>query len=716
MSKLSLRNILLLTVFISGVGKAQVGESEKSYIRVGELQTHISAYGSERAWNEVYYEGLKWPADYLYTDNAVIKRAWIAVKEFTDEDNVFWDFWATYISKGYVANSLFPMELSQSAKFPIPGVFVDGVDCNTPYYDDYQTVNSNQVADRIVNNVVNTSCGLTMTRRVYAFSQQYHDDYIIKEFIFKNTGNTDYDDEIELNAPLTGVRIGWSTRYSVSRDGASNSDNQQSWGKHTWVTRRGEEYASHVNDVLNFTESTPRANLDWIRCGFSWMGQSELVSYDMIGAPDIRATGRLSGPQFAGTAILHVDKSTSDHSDDPNQPTTLGWHAGDTYPSVGDLRDSDRLKMSQVYEMLSGQPYPSDMYGGTDRMDETYLQSITQKLDPYTIHGDGGGTNVWITYGPFDIDPGDSIVIVEAQAVNGLGRAKCNEIGNRWLKAYYDPNDKGPFELPDGTTTDNKNIYKNTWFYTGKDSIMLVFSRALRNYNMGFNIPQPPRPPENFYVNSMGDMIELSWTPSPSESDLDFAGYRIYRGIGRPDTSFTLIAEVPVGVGRYEDRSASRGFAYYYYITAVNDGSNNTEGIANPTGPLESSRFYTRTTEPAYLQRQPTKSLESVRIAPNPYNILNRGLQFEQEEDKIMFYNIPGYCKIRIYSERGDLIKTIVHSDGSGDQAWFLNTSSRQVVVSGIYIVHIEVTKDPEGPEYSYEKGDTILKKFIVIR
>ena len=59
MSKLSLRNILLLTVFISGVGKAQVGESEKSYIRVGELQTHISAYGSERAWNEVYYEGLK---------------------------------------------------------------------------------------------------------------------------------------------------------------------------------------------------------------------------------------------------------------------------------------------------------------------------------------------------------------------------------------------------------------------------------------------------------------------------------------------------------------------------------------------------------------------------------------------------------------------------------------------------------------------------------
>lgn len=717
--RITMRTIIysfLIMLLIAGNTWAQVGESEKSYIRVGELQSHISAYGSERAWNNVYYEGLKWPADYRYTDNAVIKRAWIAVKDYTDEEGVFWEFWATYMSKSYVGNSLFPMKLHQSAKFALPAVYVDGVDCNMPYYGDYDTIDVNQIADRIVTNVVNTSCGLTMTRRVYAFSQQYHDDYLIKEFIFENTGNTDYDSEIELTAPLTGVRIGWSTRYSVSRDGASNSDNQQSWGKHTWVTRRGEEYASHVDEVMNFTENTSRSDLDWIRCGFSWMGQSELVKYDMIGAPDIRATGRLSGPQFAGTAILHVDKSASDNTDDAHQPTMLGWHAGDTYPSVGELRDSDRLGMSQVYEMLSGQPYPSDKYGGSSRMDEDYLSSIIDRIDPYKIHGDGGGTNVWITYGPFDLDHGESIRIVEAEAVNGLGRAKCNEIGNRWMQAYMDASDNGPFVLPDGSETDKKDIYKNTWFYTGMDSIMLVFSRALRNYNMDFNIPQPPLPPANFTVNSGGDKINLSWAASPSEGDPDFAGYRIYRGIGRPDTSFTMIAEVPAGVGMYEDRSAIRGFAYYYYITAVNDGSNNTAGIANPTGPLESGRFYTRTTEPANLQRKPSESLNAIRIVPNPYNIRNRALQYTGEDDKIMFMDIPGYCKIKIYSERGDLIKTITHDDGSGDQAWFLNTSSRQVIVSGIYIAYIEVTQDPEDPAYTYKKGDSIYKKFIVIR
>jgi len=713
------RNIsaLILVFLIFGNLMAQVGESEKSYIRVGELQSHISAYGSERAWNEVYYEGLKWPADYRYTDNAVIKRAWIAVKDYTDADNVFWEYWATSMSKGYVGNSLFPMELRQSAKFSLPAVYVDGVDCNMPYYGDYDTIDVNQIADRIVTNIVNTSCGLTMTRRVHAFSQQYHDDYLIKEFIFTNTGNTDYNSDIELTAPLTGIRIGWSTRYSVSRDGASNSDNQQSWGKHTWVTRRGEEYASHVNEVLNFTENSFRADLDWIRCGFSWMGQSELVTgYDMIGAPDIRATGRLSGPQFAGTAVLHVDKSPTDNSDDAQQPTMLGWHAGDTYPGVGDLRDTDRLGMSQVYEMLSGQPYPNEMHGGSTRMDEENLPSITSKVDPYTVHGDGGGTNVWITYGPFDLEHGESIRFVEAEAVNGLGRAKCNEIGNRWMKAYMNPSDTGPFELPDGSDTDKKDLYKNTWFYMGMDSIMLVFSRAVRNFNMDFNIPQPPLPPENFSVNSGGDKINLSWSASPSESEPDFAGYRIYRGIGKSDTSYAMIAEIPAGIGIYEDRSAIRGFAYYYYITAVNDGSNNTDGIANPTGPLESGRFYTKTTEPANLQRRAPEKLDAIRIVPNPHSIRNRGLQYIGEDDKIMFLDIPGYCKISIYSERGDLINIIIHDNGSGDQAWFLTTSSRQVVVSGIYIAHFEVTQDPEDPAYTYKKGDSIYKKFIIIR
>ncbi len=84
-----------------------------------------------------------------------------------------------------------------------------------------------------------------------------------------------------------------------------------------------------------------------------------------------------------------------------------------------------------------------------------------------------------------------------------------------------------------------------------------------------------------------------------------------------------------------------------------------------------------------------------------------------------MFYNIPKVCTIKIFTERGDLIKTIQHTDGSGDEPWYCITSSRQTVVSGLYIAHIEVAKDivdESTGELLMKKGDSIIKKFIVIR
>ena len=70
-----------------------------------------------------------------------------------------------------------------------------------------------------------------------------------------------------------------------------------------------------------------------------------------------------------------------------------------------------------------------------------------------------------------------------------------------------------------------------------------------------------------------------------------------------------------------------------------------------------------------------------------------------------MFLNIPSVCTINIYTERGDLIESINHTDGSGDVAWNSLTSSRQVVVSGVYIAHIETPT-----------GESAVRKFVVVR
>ena len=128
------KNILLF--FLPLVLVAKVDETLKRYIKIGSLQSHFSAYGSERAWNNTYYEGLIWPADYLYQDNSVIKRSWIACKDFNDSDGYDWGHYGLYFVLSDSGNSLFPMELYQIAKFMPPSVYVDGIDLNSFYNAD----------------------------------------------------------------------------------------------------------------------------------------------------------------------------------------------------------------------------------------------------------------------------------------------------------------------------------------------------------------------------------------------------------------------------------------------------------------------------------------------------------------------------------------------------------------------------------------------------
>ena len=146
---------------------------------------------------------------------------------------------------------------------------------------------------------------------------------------------------------------------------------------------------------------------------------------------------------------------------------------------------------------------------------------------------------------------------------------------------------------------------------------------------------------------------------------------------------------------------------------------NNTTGEANPVGPLMSNRFYTRTTFPAYLRRKAGDALSDIRIVPNPYHISSTDLQYPGERNKIMFLNIPPQCRIKIFTERGDLIGSIDHRDGSGDETWNSISSTRQLVTSGLYIANIEVTEDYSDPETGlsrFKKGDTAIRKFLVIR
>ena len=146
---------------------------------------------------------------------------------------------------------------------------------------------------------------------------------------------------------------------------------------------------------------------------------------------------------------------------------------------------------------------------------------------------------------------------------------------------------------------------------------------------------------------------------------------------------------------------------YFYYIQSVGQVNNNGTGMT-PTGSvMKSSRYYTQTYDPAFLKRPPGNTLADVRVVPNPYVLeADQNIRFPDQQDKLAFFEIPGECTIQIFSELGEAIFTIEHTDGTGDEFWNLTTESNQVLASGIYFA---VIKD-------LQTGEKVIKKFAIIR
>ncbi len=471
-------------------------------------------------------------------------------------------------------------------------------------------------ADRMIYNVNNTGMGVTMTRKVYAYSQQNHDNYFIYDYIFKNTGIVDAEGTVNQQT-INDMVVYFQYRYAPSREGGPYGYNwlpqNTSWGRST------------VNDVIYERNGEP------FRAQFSWLGKhSQVTEGSSIGGPNIgagsyQADGRLGAAQFVGTITLHADTSPTDNTDDISQPITTGYYDSDG-PLTYNNDQFNAALMSEEYSLMtSGRPEQSH----AEQVGDNFADQFGPTGGGYS-HGQG--------FGPYTLAPGDSIRIVLAEAVAGLNRDSVYSIGAKWLA------DNGPFINPDGSTAGNRDDYKDSWVFTGKDSLFKAFDRANVVFNKNFEVPSPPPPPSEFTITSGGDKINLSWSNN-AESHPGFSGYRIYRSIFQPDTTFDLIYECggtsgnPI-VNEYDDTDLQRGFDYYYYITTFDDGSAND---FHPGVPLESSKFYTLTNSPAFLKRPPGSTLDKIRVVPNPYNIRSRDLQFGRSApDRIMFLDIPG--------------------------------------------------------------------------
>ncbi|MFO7841661.1 MAG: hypothetical protein R6V48_05855, partial [Fidelibacterota bacterium] len=524
---------LIIFTLIAGMVSAAIPLSNRTWIRVGSLQSPFDAWGAERGWdaNRSIYEGLLWPAWYDRSDNFVIDRQFMACRDFTAPGGDVLDYKAAKFSTGASASQIIPQVLEQEGKYPYCDITVDRT---AQYYDDYLNgnINENLEADRVVTNTLRTGLGVTMTRKVLAFSQPYNDNYFIYEYTFENTGNVDDDDEIELTNTINDFYFGMMSRYCTSREAYYVTNlRQASWGAHQWVYH------------------TPMKDDPELPYYYSWLGQAKTpdhtMEYDNIGVPVLPAEApvdeaRIRCPQFAGVAVLHSDRSYNDISDDKSK-VRIGWYVGDNTPPEGSDAQAWVL-LNDNFENRATFDIPQDVWAGHELADRLAPMEALQYAS--------GGTNGYVGFGPYDIPHGESVKIVFTEGVSGLDRKKAVEVGKKWYKAYQgntvDMELPPPPEYrdPEPVAADapEMDIYKDSWVYTGKDSIIKTFHNAKKNYDSGYDITFPPPPPVSFDIIPQPDKVVLEWADN-SMQDEDFEGYRLYRAMLEPDSFYHKIFE-----------------------------------------------------------------------------------------------------------------------------------------------------------------------------
>ncbi|MCB9209058.1 MAG: hypothetical protein H6610_01015 [Ignavibacteriales bacterium] len=694
--KNNLLNIFILLIIFgasnSNIINAQIAQEIK-WLRVGSLHSWFSSFGAEIEVGRIaeQLDGLRWDAQFPYQNHQAAKGLWIGTTNYDDR------FLKTTVPHKVIAvgtrsadavTEIIPTEFKMEGRFNAPIVIVDGdIATENKLNDIVDEVNEDLPADRVITNSLNSYIGLSYTRKLMAFSQQDHDNYYIYDYTFKNTGIIDAEGNTDPKT-LTDVYIFLQFRYGFGEEArlcaCGWAPNQNiAWGRNA------------VNHQIGQDPTDPNFEM---RAQYTWYGKHSLADYASLGCPYFDRDGRMDARQYVGTVTLHADKSPQDNTDDPNQPSTTVSIGSDT-EQYGSNPFNTGAMTSKYLIMNKGHEIP------------THAEKLGN--DFADLYGnDGGGYSQGQGFGPYTIAPGDSIRIVVAEAVAGISKVKSNEVGLNWIKGLK--GEINSFEMPDGSITSDPDTYKDAWVLSGEDSLLNTFRKALDNFSNGYNIPSPPPPPNVFEVQSGGDKITLTWADN-AESWPNFKGYRVYRAIAKADTFYNLIYETSPDniVNTYNDTEARRGFDYFYYVTSFDDGSTNN-GVT-----LESSKFYTMTNKGAYLRKPAEEVLSAVRVVPNPFHIQARKLQFGVDAgDRIAFLGLPAECIIKIFTERGDLIETIHHNDGTGDELWDSRTLSEQILVSGLYIAYIEVTKDiyNEEDKLVLKKGESIFRKFIVIR
>jgi hypothetical protein len=610
---------LLIVLFLAAAGLNTAVAQEQRWIRIGESQCFFKDYGSEVELQPNNF--LIWPA--LYGDDQHTTRAkgiWIGATSFNDpvEGKIKT---VKVIGSGprlsdNIYSMVFPKPIKLVGRYYHPTVVVDDqVGTSNILYDELDSLSENLPCDRMIISGLNTSMGVSVTRKILAFTHQDHDNYFIYEYIFKNTGIFNENEDVQ-EQDLHDFWIYFTYRYAFAGVTTAGTGSNSTWGSFD------AEWGSS-NLLHNFGPGTPNVHPDYpdMRGFYAWYGPTgggwghTLTPEEDWGCPDHEETGVLGSAKYTGVVTLFASKSPETYgTDDPAQPATTAYTGSDGTPTEAAVSQYNESFMQMRYHMMTeGHLDHSQSEAFFTAFGNDGYVTDWNDSNPYRDTNTQGGSSQGQGFGPYTLGFGDSIRIVFAEGVSGLSWESCREVGANWYAYFRDLPTKPELVMPDGSIATDQNeygyssfnAYKRAWCDTGADSIMETLNHALSMYSYlyenGEEIPQAPPAPSEFTVQSGGDRIRLTWANNAVGTE-GFDGYVIYRSEGSVKDYRTVYKKVkqfdgPDAPHEWDDTTPVRGFDYYYAIQSKTDGSNNN-GV-----PLYSSLFLTLTSVPAQLQR-----------------------------------------------------------------------------------------------------------------
>ncbi len=588
--------------------------AEGNWIKIGDLHNFYQDYGSEpeEGFGTEQQFGFRWNALYNSQDMQAAKGFWIGVRNFQDPVvNTFFPYKVAHVGPRprptIEQDEFMPVQFELHGRTSPPNVYVNGIPSSIVSQDEllHPDLNPNLPAERMMYNKVNSSTGITMERRIYGMSQQNYDDFIITEYVFTNTGICNRDGSIIHSQTLEDTYFHWQYRNAIALEGTVEGSFIDWRGRRGWGIPQNCRWGMNtMNDVIgenpdNPVTDSPYAEMNEmgidefddngniIRAYYSWHGRHSNLSYDNIGSPNYQgwlADGMLGASQFAGAVVLHADTSPDNPDDDIYQPSTTQMIESNDQATVNnDQYSSSRMETEYLSFMSAGHPELSHAE-----------QVRSENMFPDQYSAAGGYSQSW-AFGPYTLAPGDSIRIVIAEAAGGLSRRMNFEVGNNWYRAFA-LGETLTLTKPDGSTTTDPDEYKSAWVYSGRDSLMQSFRRAISAWDAGLeNIPESPPAPDVFQIFTGLHEILLSWNTN-AENYAHFSGYRIYRAEDNYERFYDRVFECGPGtdhpeiVNEWIDTSVSDSVGYYYYIVSTDDGSVNE---AEPGAVLESGKYWT---------------------------------------------------------------------------------------------------------------------------